>query len=128
MSAAPSPTAARDEELKRRRVVEETARLEAQLRVKGLSSATLTEALELVYVSTNAMFGDVNARFAASGAFKAECAAGCSFCCHTMVTRWARRPRERSSGDASRAAPRRERGPAAAAACAASGPGAAELS
>ncbi len=85
MSAPPS-SAARDEELKRRRVVEETARLEAQLRVKGVSSATLTEALEMIYVSTNAMFGDVNARFTASGAFKAECAAGCSFCCHTMVT------------------------------------------
>ena len=52
----------------------------------GVTRKTVMESVDLTYRRSNVYYQDLYAWMAETGRFKPACAAGCAFCCHTLVS------------------------------------------
>lgn len=66
--------------------VAETQRLSRFLKDEGLSAETLFRAVDLIQQRTDVFLNDALAVSEEKAGFKSACAAGCGYCCHTMVS------------------------------------------
>ena len=64
----------------------ETARLSRYLDEFGLSEESLMRAVELIQQRTEVFLSDALAETEEAVGFRSACAAGCGYCCHTLVS------------------------------------------
>ena len=63
-----------------------TALLSRYLQEEGLSEDSLLRAVDLIQQRTEVFLDDALAEVEQTAGFKSACAAGCGFCCHTLVS------------------------------------------
>ena len=66
--------------------VSETALLERYFNEVGVSGETILEAVDLILQRTEVFLNDALEITAETANFKSACAAGCGYCCHTLVS------------------------------------------
>jgi len=64
----------------------ETVRLVRYLQEKGVNETSLLDAVDLIQQRTDVFLDDAVAVAGERQGFKSACAAGCGYCCHTLVT------------------------------------------
>ena len=63
-----------------------TALLSRYFREEGLSEDSVLQAVDLIQQRTEVFLADALAVTAETSGFRSACAAGCGYCCHTLVT------------------------------------------